>query len=121
MSLDVYLTTQDSDRCSACGRKEVSQHVFERNITHNLGAMAGEAGIYTHLWRPDECVPPITKASELISPLTNGLVLLKAYPERFKTLAPANGWGTYEGLVEFVRAYLAACEEWPDAVVSVSR
>ena len=46
MSLDVYLTDAE-------GRE-----VFSANITHNLGAMAKEAGIYMHLWRPDELGTP---------------------------------------------------------------
>ncbi len=32
-----------------------------------------------------------------------------------------NGWGTYKNFVPWVAKYLAACEEYPDADVSVSR
>ena len=33
---------------------ETSPHsVFDANITHNLGKMAGEAGIYEALWHPE--------------------------------------------------------------------
>lgn len=107
MSLDVYLKAV----------RPVS--IYDGNITHNLGPMAREAGIYTHLWRPDEI--GITKAGELIQPLAHGLVLLTDEPERFKAHNPPNGWGSYEGLVRFVGAYLAACIEAPDADVEVSR
>lgn len=93
--------------------------VYSANITHNLNTMAGEAGIYKHLWRPDEI--GITKAAELIEPLRAGLALLKSDPARFKKFNPENGWGNYEGLVAFVEKYLAACEEYPAADVSVSR
>ena len=93
--------------------------VFDRNITHNLNKMASEAGIYEALWRPDEI--GVTKAKELIGPLTDGLVRLKAEPEKFRAFSPSNGWGTYEGLVDFVEAYLGACHDWPEAVVRVSR
>jgi len=96
-----------------------SEEVFWRNITHNLGRMASEAGIYKHLWRPEEI--GITKAAQLIGPLSAGLELLRSSPERFKVLNPANGWGDYDGLVDFVDAYLAACKAHPDADVSVSR
>jgi hypothetical protein len=44
---------------------------------------------------------------------------LQADPARFQSLNPSNGWGTYEGLVQFVTAYLAACVQFPDATVSV--
>ena len=90
--------------------------VYDANITHNLNKMASEAGIYKELWRPEEV--GITKAGQLIKPLQEGLALLKSDPERFKHLNPENGWGSYEGLVEFVEKYLEACVESPDAEVS---
>ena len=107
MSLVVYLT-------------EVRETtIYDRNITHNLNKMADEAGIYKHLWRPEEI--EITKAAQLIEPLREGLSLLLSDPERFKKFDPENKWGDYDGLVNFVREYLAACEENPNASVSVSR
>jgi len=93
--------------------------VFEYNITHNLNTMAEEAGIYKELWRPEEL--QITKAEQLIKPLTDGLALLIAEPERFKKLNPENGWGDYEGLVTFVSKYLEACNDYPDAEIEASR
>ena len=96
-----------------------SSEVYSANITHNLTKMAGEAGIYEHLWRPEEI--NISKASELINPLSEGLKLLKSDPERFKKFNPENGWGTFEGLVKFVESYLNACIEYPESEIYVSR
>lgn len=96
-----------------------SGEVYEANITHNLGAMAEAAGVYKHLWRPDEL--GITKASDLIGPLADGLGTLKADPERFKKFNPPNEWGTYGGLLVFVEKYLEACKKYPEADVQVSR
>lgn len=93
--------------------------VYSGNVTHNLNTMAGEAGIYKCLWRPDEI--GIEKAKQLVEPLLKGLALLESEPEKFKRFNPANGWGTYEGLVSFVREYLEACGEYPDADVRVWR
>ena len=93
--------------------------VFTKNITHNLNSMAEEVGIYKHLWRPEEI--NITRAFQLIEPLTQGLNLLKEDPERFKAFNPENGWGSYENLVSFVEQYLAACIKNPDANISVCR
>ena len=93
--------------------------VFTANITHNLGAMAKEAGIYQHLWRPGEL--SITKASQLIGPLQTGLAKLLADPKRFKELNPETGWGNYDGLVRFTTDYLAACEKNPEAEVIACR
>lgn len=125
MSLDVYLQGPSKIakcECRNCGhtheRKEREEY-YSRNITHNLNTMAGEAGIYEALWRPDEI--GITKAAQLIEPLKDGLAKLESDPERFEKLNPSNGWGSYEGLVSFVRDYLQACQENPEADVSVCR
>lgn len=107
MSLDVYLTAVRPTE------------VYSANITHNLGAMAKEAGIYKHLWRPDEI--GVTKAAQLIEPLRAGLALLQSDEARFRPFDAPNGWGRYEHLVPFVAEYLAACEANPDADVHVSR
>lgn len=107
MSLDVYLY--------ANRRSEV----YERNITHNLGRMAEAAGLYKALWRPDE--NGLTHAGQLIPILREGLANLEADPAHYRTFNPENGWGNYEGLVKFVREYLAACEANPDAEIEVSR
>lgn len=96
-----------------------SDELYSANITHNLNRMAEAAGIYKHLWRPDEI--EITTASELIEPLDAGLQKLSGDPEYYRTFNAPNGWGKYENLVDFVEKYLAACREYPDATVSVSR
>lgn len=106
MSLDFYL------------QRVQPMEVFSRNITHNLTKMAEEAGIYKHLWHPDEI--GITKAYELIKPLTVGLDLLKSDPARFEAFNNPNGWGMYEHFVPFVEACLAACVEFQDADVRTS-
>ena len=93
--------------------------VYDANITHNLGKMAEEAGIYQHLWRPGEI--GIHKAEQLIEPLERGLSFLQSDPERFRQFDAPNGWGRYENLVTFVQNYLTACRENPDADVSAYR
>ena len=107
MSLDVYLTAARPTE------------VFSSNITHNLNKMAEAAGIYQHLWRPDEI--GVTKAVQLIDPLTEELRLLEADPAKFRLFNAENGWGKYENLVEFVREYRDACAADPDANIGVSR
>lgn len=98
---------------------EDDETVYDANITHNLNKMAGEAGIYEALWRPEEI--GITHAHQLIEPLRAGLALLQDDPERFRQFNPENGWGHYDGLVRFVANYLAACEQSPSATVHISR
>lgn len=96
-----------------------SVRLYSANITHNLNTMAGAAGIYEALWRPEEI--GITKAEQLIEPLTRGLAMLKADPVKFSAFNSPNGWGLYEHFVPFVKRYLQACREHPTATVRVSR
>jgi hypothetical protein len=107
MSLDVYL------------EDVLPTEVYWANITHNLGRMAKAAGIYQHLWRPDEL--GISEAGDLVKPLRKGLEKMKKNPARFKKYDAENKWGTYEQFVPWVEKYLAACEQFPKAQVRVSR
>ena len=93
--------------------------IYERNITHNLNRMAMEAGIYYHLWRPEEM--GITKAGELIEPLSEALSDMIANPAKFEKYNPENGWGRYEDLLDFIADYLVACKATPNATIEVSR
>jgi len=107
MSLDVTLTaTRPTD-------------VYIGNVTHNLTGMARAAGIYKHLWRPEEI--GITSAAQLIEPLRAGLSLMQSDPTRFEAYNPDNGWGDYKGFVRFVGEYLQACIDNPDAEVRARR
>lgn len=112
MSLDVYL------------RATRKVEVYNANITHNLGKMAGEVAcgkhtLYEYLWRPEEI--GIKQAGELIQPLREGVKELKEKADEYKKYDAENGWGTYEHFLPFVEKYLSACEEDPDAEVGVSR
>lgn len=113
MSLDVTL---HPNKCPHCGR---SDEGYWANITHNLSRMADEAGIGDHLWRPEEI--GITKAEQLIEPLTEGLKRMRADPSHFRTFDASNGWGTYDDFIPWIQEYLNACIKYPDAEISVSR
>lgn len=119
MSLDVTLTAVRP------------MEVYSGNITHNLNKMAMEVWVgdrfsepvtlYSVLWRPDELAIPITKASELADYLDMGFNELLADPEKYKQFEASNGWGTYDGLLNFVYMYRNACWNNPDATISISR
>lgn len=106
VSLDIHLNVLES------------VEVYWGNVTHNLSRMAEAAGIYDYLWQAKE--HNITTASQLIPYLRGGLAALHRDPGYFQLFNPRNGWGTYEGFVEFVAGTLAACEEYPAATVRVS-
>ena len=140
MSLDVYLYRRKWISYDA-GKTltEEEETFYDANITHNLGEMAKEAGIYEALWRPHRLREDydiaednyeaehefednvVILASEIIPVLEKGLNDLKARPEYFEKFNSSNGWGMYEHFVPFVEKYLEACKEYPDAVIEVSR
>jgi hypothetical protein len=125
MSLDFYLEYPINRlrNCPECGSTlpelDEREVVYDSNITHNLGRMAAEAGIYKHLWRPEEI--GITKAEELIEPLTKAIAEMKADPARFEKFNASNGWGLYVHFVPFVEEILAACKKHPKACPRASR
>lgn len=106
MSLDVYLKV--TKPCE----------VYTGNVTGNLYQMALAAGIADHLWQPESI--GITKAFQLIEPLQKCLKTLREDKERFERLNPPNGWGSYLSFINFLRNYLNACEDNPNADVEVS-
>lgn len=125
MSLDVDLFGPEETktcRCSDCGNEHETKGrecYFSQNITHNLGAMAEEAGIYDIVWRPEE--NGISHARQLIEPLKKAIAEMHADPPRFEKHNAPNGWGLYIHFVPWLQKYLCACEEYPDATVEVSR
>ena len=99
--------------------------VYSGNITHNLGKMAGEVKLsndktlYDILWRPEE--HGFYFAREISELLDEGWNILLSDPEKYKRYNPENGWGSYEGLCDFVYRYRNACWDNPEAELSVSR
>lgn len=114
MSLDIYLTLP---ACEHCGSK--GQQVASRNVTHNLGKMAREAGVYEALWRPTE--NGLKLAGDLIAPLEAGIANLRSRPEHFKQFNPENGWGSYDDFVPWLESLLEVCREYPMADVGTWR
>ena len=99
--------------------------IFSLNITHNLGKMASEVKLsngktlYDILWRPDE--HGYYTAEDISELLDEGFNILLSDPEKFKQYNPENGWGEYDGLVNFVYSYLNACLDTPNAELNISR
>jgi len=95
------------------------REAFHANCTHNLIPMAEACGLYEPLWGSSDVAH--RRASEIVEPLRAGIRNLERGKDVFVTMNPTNGWGTYEGLLEFARKVLRACEEEPEAFVEVSR
>lgn len=112
------------------------ERLFDTSITHNLGYMAGMAGLYEALWRPyrlkegyyedmqdehDFETSQVIYAHELIPYLEKGIERLISEPDYFKGMNPTNGWGSYELLLKTANEYLEACHKYPYSLVSVDR
>jgi hypothetical protein len=99
--------------------------IYYDNITHNLGKMASEVKLsngltlYDVLWRPDE--HSLKFAKDISELLDEGWNILLSDPEHYKTFNPDNGWGSYDGLQNFVYKYRNACWDNPNAELSISR
>jgi hypothetical protein len=140
MSLDIslhrkYLISYDEGKTLEPREEEV----YSTNITHNLGTMASEAGIYEALWRPYQLkegynIPEndynaeyayeeanIVRAHEIIEIIEKGLEDMKARPDYYKTFDSPNGWGTYKHFVPFVAEYLIALKQFPESIVTCDR
>jgi hypothetical protein len=115
------------------------ESLYWANITHNLGKMANEAGIYEALWRPYQLkegynIPeddhdaeykfeennPV-RGYEIIPVIEKGLEDMIARPAHYKTFDSPNGWGLYKHFVPFIEKYLEALKEYPESFVECSR
>lgn len=118
MSYDVSLYTPGK-LCAACGHQpEQVQHFWE-NMTSNYSGMWDEAGIRLrdYAYRDDEHA---AKAADLIPDLERAVTAMEADPDRFAAMNPENGRGSSESALRFIRHILAACREYPEALVYVS-
>lgn len=106
MSLDIDLIVDD-------------ECVWSRNITHNLNVIADKVGVYDHIWRADEV--GIKYAKDNIQNLRVAMSRFYLEYDELLKLNPSNGWGTLDGLIEFTKAYLEACIEYPDAEIKTDR
>ena len=123
MSLDFYLeerelTTRECT-CRDCGDKHAAQpyaaQLFHSNITHNLGSMFNEAGVYGILWRGDGRV-----AGAVVEQLEVAYRVMLDDPPRFEKFNAKNGWGLYEHAVPFLADVIRACREHPEGVLRCS-
>lgn len=123
MGLSITFTVPDEDLppiCPHCGSKVTPmKEVFWANITHNLNQMADNAGLYDYMWTVLES--GLDSPKYVVPYLKEGLRKLRANPDHFRQFEGPGIGDSYEDLVAFVEKYIAACEDYPDATIDVSR
>ena len=105
MSLDIYLV------CPHCETTVTSQ-----NITHNVSPMWVKAGCFDALYESNGKL-----ASWSLPALEAAIIAMKADPDGFRALNPANGWGSYEGALEWLEKWTKNVREKPELKIVVSR
>jgi len=81
--------------------------VFDRSIMIESKTVASLAEIYDPIFCPEKL--NISKASQLINPLTIALFKIKSDPDYYKPFY------AYEDFLSFLEEYLKACIKYPDA------
>lgn len=85
------------------------------NATHNLTPMWSKAGCYSVLYESHG-----KPAKEILSPLITGLTNMLKNSEEYRKLEPSNGWGDYDGAIEFLVRVIKDCASNPDTIIEVS-
>ena len=90
--------------------------LFSRNYTHNVTPMWKLANIYDELYNSNGKQP-----EEVIEKLKKGLEDMQKHPEKYVPLNPLNGWGDYNGAIEFLEEVIKACENNPESEIYISK
>lgn len=85
------------------GMSEPLQVGQNHNCTYNLGPMLRAAGF------PQWAALLGAPASEVGGVLTSVADELRRAPDRYRQYNPANGWGSYEGALEFLNNFAGDC------------
>ena len=58
------------------------------------------------------------RAGEILATLDDMVIAMEAHPDVYRALNPENGWGNYEGALNYIRRFRDACAESPSAIVN---
>lgn len=90
--------------CPTCGHYAESDW---SGMTYNLAPMFREAGFYDALYEGG-------KVSNLRPLVEAGLADMRCRPEVYRAMNPPNGWGDYEGALEFTQWLAVMCTAHQD-------
>lgn len=116
MSYDVWLTVIQNEAGDETTVIDVG------NYTSNVAdmwreALGGERGLA-------DVIEASPVAHSLVAPLFNAVTAMEIDPETYRAMNPDNGWGDYEGALDYLRRIADACRTMslhPACFVRVSR
>lgn len=91
-------------------------YVLDKNATHNLVPMWKKAGCYDALYMSEG-----KPAQDILDELVNGYITMKLFKDEFEKINPENGWGTYEGALEFLKIIINGCLDYPNAIININK
>ncbi len=94
--------------------KKMTNVVCCGNCTYNLGNMFKKALGFNFSDLNGK------RAGDVLSKLQLSIKDMRDNPDEYKEYNPDNGWGTYEGAFEYLVRIAEACENHPDATISIS-
>lgn len=103
MSYDIWIS------CAHCD----SELEPSTNYTHNVGPMLHDAGID---WNGKMNNLPVSEALPI---LEAGISKLESNPEYYRSMNPENGWGSYDGMMEWLAVIRKQMKAHPEGVVRV--
>ena len=111
MSYDVYLMA-DLDTGAATGPLRITVEEIG-NYTFNVGGMWRKALGHSLMELNDR------NAGDTLPALDKAVAEMESNPEEYEAMNPPNGWGSYEGALNFLRRLQTGCKEHPKTKIVV--
>lgn len=89
-----------------------------RNYTSNVSPMWYEAlgGITL-----GDLIDATPVAADLEPKIREAIAIMSEAPYHFRAMNPSNGWGDYDGALDYLKWIAERCARWPKARVEASR
>ncbi len=103
MSWDVSIEGPENCNCTCCRVRRAETNC---NYTYNVSPMFKEAGL--SIRELDGML-----GADALPKVTAAISAMLADRAKYEPLNPPNGWGNYEGAIEFLRTIRGMCETAP--------
>jgi hypothetical protein len=94
-------------------------NVYKAHLGTDAIKMAGAANVFNVIWNPENF--GVSKASDIAPHLERGIEILEKDPDFYKSLQSEEKWSTYENFLAWLKRYLSACRNHPNAEIHIDR